>query len=415
MTNLKQCRPGCFSSLMNTSSPPPRGRRFASYAASVATLLASTLLWLAFPVPVSAQPTIITNVAVPWEGLTMDSTLNQIYIFGGENWAPETVVLDGTTFVQSGMGTGWGGSVDAAKSNYWSATVYAGTVIARSGTTHSTLAQVSLGYCPMTTACDAVNRRVWVGAQCGGDMVFAIDADNYSVLAGPLNTGGTMSSVIANPATGRAYIYTSAGSTRVKPPVYSLTANAFDRVVAVNESSNLLYVVSNSGEFQIRNGAADPETLLVSLTPPFSLGDRSVAVNPLLNRLYLANGSSNDIAVLDAISGQSLGNICLGSEVSSVRWIAADPPRNRIMATAIVAGSPRLFVIQDCFVLGLTMHAGITIFGPPGQYQVESATTPNGGTWSPVATVTLTNGPCIYVDLNACISAGRFYRALKLP
>jgi DNA-binding beta-propeller fold protein YncE len=362
-----------------------------------------------------AQPSIITNVAIPWEGIAMDSKLNQIYVFGGENWSPETVVLDGTTFAQSTVGTGWGGSVDSGKSNYWSATVYTGTVIARSGTTHSALAEVSLGYCPMMTSCDAVNRRVWVGAQCGGDMVYAIDADNYSILAGPLNTGGTMSSVIANPATGRAYVFTSAGSTRVKPPTYSLTANAFDRVVAVNETTNLLYVVSNSGEFQIRNGAADPETLLVSFTPPFSVGDRSVAVNPLLNRLYLANGSSNNIAVLDAVSGQPLGNISLGPQVTNVRWITVDPPRNRIMATALVAGSPRLFVIQDCFVLGLSMHAGITIFGPPGQYQVESAATPTGGTWSPRATITLTNGPCIYVDLDACISSGRFYRALRLP
>ncbi len=125
--------------------------------------------------------------------LQVNPVLNQIYMAAGGNSSYQVIAVDGGTFAQRNVGEGFSAEVDATNNNYWSAELYLGTVVVRSGTTDGTLTTVQLSACPTETAVDAPHRRVWVAAQCGssgGDPVWAINADTYAVQAGPIGSGG---------------------------------------------------------------------------------------------------------------------------------------------------------------------------------------------------------------------------------
>jgi hypothetical protein len=67
--------------------------------------------------------------------------------------------------------------------------------------------------------------------------------------------------------------------------------------------------------------------------------------------------------------------------------------------------------------LTLQMYAGLTIDGEIGQtYRIEYLSLlGEQNDWLPLATVTLTNTPYLFIDRQAPLSAQRFYRALLSP
>src|SRR5205823_8083163 len=158
-------------------------------------------------------------------------------------------------FSAADVGTGSGASVDVQPNHYWAANIYGRGVLVRDGSTDNVLATIPLGFCPINTAYDSNRNREWVGAQCGpgDDPVFAINAANFNVIAGPIYSGGVMGSIIANGATGRLYLTASGVSKRVDPTTFAVTSNAFGRVMSVNAVTNRLYA-ANGTNLQIING-----------------------------------------------------------------------------------------------------------------------------------------------------------------
>jgi N-acetylneuraminic acid mutarotase len=320
----------------------------------------------------NAQPVVVTNVAAP-AGLTLcavNPALNKLYFAGGDPGAEQMVVMDGVTFSQTAAGSGDDADVDTANNNYWSAGVYSGGVTVWGGD-NSSITNIPLGNCPVRVSVDASHRVAWVGAQCGGgnDPLWAINADTYASVAGPIGSGGVQGFLLVNPATGRLYITPSGVSKRVSPSTFAVSPNAFGNVFAVNPVANLLYAQGSGGALQIINGAPDPEVVLATVAIPFPWGG-PVGVNPALNRIYIGNGASNNIAILDATTGQTVGSVSLGAGVSSVGSVYVDASRNLVYAMAVSAGSSSLWVIQD----GMAQNGAWTEETPaPGPVSSASA------------------------------------------
>jgi len=294
---------------------------------------------------------ILTNIAIPngVGAVDVNAALNEIYLAGGQP-AAQMVVVNGTDYSQTGVGMGNDVGVDVANNSYWSTGIYSGEANVWNSL-NSSLADINLGYCPYNVSVDAPHRVVWIAAQCGAgnDPVWAINADTYAIIDGPIGTGGVENGLVVNPATGRLYIYPNgAVSKRVNPSTFAVTVNGFGQVLAANASANLLYANNNNPftTLQIINGAPDPEVVLTNIPLPFAFRS-PIGVNPVLNRIYIGYNTTNIIAILNATTGQSIGTISLGVGITSVGRIAVDASRNRIYAIAFGGGSTRLYVIQD--------------------------------------------------------------------
>jgi len=308
------------------------------------------LLMLAWTINVVAAPAIVTNFPIPSSSacsVAVNPSLNKIYVSGGASPGHNVIVIDGSTFAQTTVGTGSGVlSVDTVSDRYWAGTVYGGSVIVRDGVTNATVINKGLGYCPIEADVDSVHRRVWVGAQCGGDMVWAIDADTFATIAGPISTGGVLGPIRVNPVTGRLYVYPSGVSKRVNPTTFAVTTNAFGWVAGVNPVANRLYAVSGS-TLQIIDGAPDPEVILASVPLPFiTIAGYPIGVNTALNRIYISSHADYSLYTLDGTTGAGLGSVSLGTGVS-IGDIAVDSTNGRIYMITSTPIGPQLFVLQD--------------------------------------------------------------------
>src|ERR1039457_593559 len=313
--------------------------------------LALTVLTFAGVAPAFAQQ-VVTNVAAP-SGLDLcavNPALNKIYFASGNPAAEQMVVVDGATFSQTGVGFGQGVDVDITNNNYWSAGVYSDSATVWNSSNTALGSAATGSGCAIGVSVDAPHRRVWVGAQCS-DSLWAFNADTHALIAGPISPGGVMGPPLVNPATDRVY-FNAGGSKRVNPSTFGVSANAFGTVIGANASANLLYAV-NSTTLQIVNGAPDPEVVLTNITLPYIFGSR-IGVNPVLNRIYVGYNSTIIVAVLNATTGQGIGNVSLGAGITSVGNIVVDASRNRVYVLASGGGSARLFVIQDTAAQVLT-------------------------------------------------------------
>jgi hypothetical protein len=257
---------------------------------------------------------------------------------------------------------------------------------------------------------DAPHRRVWTSAQCC-DGIWIFNADTYAAVAGPISVGGVGGNIIVNPASGVGYFENSSGSQRVNPSTFAVTANAFGQVFGANASANLLYAATNSGTtLQIINGAVFPETILTNITLPYAFGNY-IGVNPAYNRIYIGYGSTNIVAILNATTGQFIGNISLGAGVTGVGKIVVDTTRNIVYVDAVKGGSQYLYVIRDTPLLGVGAFGSQTALYWPASatnYVLQSTTNPASSNWT-----TVSNGtPLVGLAVTNALPAA-YFRLLK--
>jgi DNA-binding beta-propeller fold protein YncE len=200
------------------------------------------------------------------------------------------------------------------------------------------------GYLPATIAVDANRRQVWAGAQggAGNDPLFLFNADTNAQIAGPIGSGGVMSQIVVNPATGKLYFTPSGTSSEVNPTTYAVTATGFGVVQAVDDVQDLLFA-TGTNSLQVINGATDTikSTTNLSYTPV------GMAVNKALKHVYLANLNGTTVEIRSE-GGTLLGSYSLGSG-NQPNAIAADSIRGRIYVevynTSSMAWS--VWVIED--------------------------------------------------------------------
>ncbi|MGB6518778.1 MAG: hypothetical protein WBE79_09790 [Candidatus Cybelea sp.] len=213
-----------------------------------------------------------------------------------------------------------------------------------SGVTDSSVARVSLSDCPVTSWIDGKRRYAWVAAQCGADNdpVWAINADTYKVVAGPLGSGGVMGGIsVLNPVTGKYYFDNSVGNFEVNPlRSFTLSPTSFGLVLGVNGTTDVLYA-------QVANGLniVAGRTEKVSKTVPLSYTPSFMGVNPNLNHVYLSAGR-NSIQVREGTAGTLLKTIELAPDIR-IEVLGADYMRARIYAIGISGSNYYLYQIKD--------------------------------------------------------------------
>lgn len=273
-----------------------------------------------------------------WKGtccyIAIDPVLNRIYISSGSRLkGNRTAVVDGSTLgtVTTVKGFGGANNVDSRTHNVWLPGLYAGNVAVYSGTTDSIVTKVPLGDCPVNSWIDARRRYAWIAAQCGSyrDPVWAVNADTYAIVAGPIRTPGVMGINVVNPVTGKFYVGKNnpLGYFEVDPVTFKASSTPFGMVLGVNNRTDLLYSQATNG-LVIVDGRSEKirKTVRLPYVPSF------MAVNPSLNHIYLSEGS-NVIEVRDGNTGMLLKTKMLPAGFY-IKSLAADHTRARIYAVA---------------------------------------------------------------------------------
>jgi DNA-binding beta-propeller fold protein YncE len=320
-----------------------------TFTARTACIGAQTLLFIvSFAVYAAAQTTLAT-VPVPSNAccsVAVNAPLNKIYVSGGASDNQKVFVIDGNTFKGGVAGTGSGASVDTKTGNYWAATVYGGSAIVRGGRDNLEIITVSVSEgCPVSTALDGKGRRAWVANQCGrgSDPVFAFDADNFTLISGPIRTGGVLGPAVVNPVTGRLYVGPSGVSRRVNPKTFEVTENSFGVVQAIDPVTGKLYAISDT-TLQIVDGVPDPEVIAVSV--PLEYSPSGVEVNHALGHLYLSNPVKSTVEIRNLTTGALIDTIPLEAGVSPLS-IGVDSTRSRLYVSAANSDKHFLYVIKD--------------------------------------------------------------------
>ncbi|MGB8909987.1 MAG: hypothetical protein WCC84_14675 [Candidatus Cybelea sp.] len=300
----------------------------------------------------SARPDAIKQIQIATYSccyMAVDPALNHIYISSGINLSGNhTTVVDGggSSFSIVATVTGFGGAnnVDSKTHNIWLPGLYGGDVDVYSGVTESSVATVSLSACPVTSWVDGKRRYAWVAAQCGADNdpVWAINADTYTVVAGPIGSGGVMGGIsVLNPVTGKYYFDNSVGNFEVNPlKSFALTPTSFGLVLGANGTTDVLYAQAANGLNIVAGRTEKVErTVPLSYTPSF------MGVNPNLNHIYLSAGQ-NSIQVREGTAGKLLKTIKLASDIR-IAALGADYMRARIYAVGISGSNYYLYQIKD--------------------------------------------------------------------
>jgi hypothetical protein len=113
---------------------------------------------------------------------------------------------------------------------------------------------------------------------------------------------------------------------------------------------------------QIINGANDPESVLTNVTLPFTIDTAGpIAIARARNQLYIPNGASNNIAVVDGRNGRTIKVFALEPKfglVDQVRGVAIDESRSRVYAVARTrGGSCCLYAISDGIQTAISIPA----------------------------------------------------------
>jgi len=280
--------------------------------------------------------------------MAVDPVLNRIYISRTANPSgSNTTVVDGSSFSILATVRGFGGAnnVDPKTHNVWLPGLYGGNVEVYSGITNSAVTTVSLGACPVGSWIDGRRRYAWVAAQCGNnhDPVWAINADTYAIVAGPIRTPGVMGPTIVNPVTGKFYVNkNSGGNFEINPVSFKASATSFGVALAVDRITDLLYAQVADG-LNIVDGRSEriKQTVTLSYSPGF------IGVNSHLNHIYLSAGR-NSIEVREGNNGMLLKTLTLASGANIVS-LGADQRCARIYALAASNGYDYLYAIKDIY------------------------------------------------------------------
>ncbi len=309
--------------------------------------------------PASAQK-IIAQIPIPSNSccsVTVNPALNLVYTSGGYSGGQTVTSIDGQALSVITSVFGSGAAVDTKTDNYWAAGVYSGSAMVYSGSTNSEIRNVPLGGCPGQVAFDCKVRRVWAAAQCGGgnDPLYAVNADTFAVVAGPIGSGGVQGPIIANPSSGALFIAPGGVSKRVDGKTFAVTNNGFGQVVAVDSVLDKLYAISGTN-LQIVNGKTNPEAILKTVALGYAPGG-SGAVNNALDHLYLENPAGDSIDIRNDATGKLITTVPLGTGNSPLA-MAADSTRGRLYVTVGNNGSISLFVIDDSSTARVCLSRG---------------------------------------------------------
>lgn len=361
------------------------------------------------------QTSSITIGGVP-NVVAVNPTSNKIYVGNGSN----ITVIDGadnsTTTIAVGN-TPSAIAVNPVTGKIYVANRFSNNVTVIDGGT-STTATVSTGMNPTAVALDQVSNKIFVANSGDGTVTVINGADNSTTL---VIVGGNPQSAAVNPVTGKVYIGNTLGET-----VTILDANSNSIITAVpgvaragslvvNPVTNQVYFTdSGNPDLSVIDGTTNtsmlvaltgvPATIAVNATdgtvcvplvstdqvqlleplagPSLNVGVSpvGVAVNPLTNRIYVANRYSDDVSVIDGATYPLPG---VNGELSSAPGAAILNPVN-----------------DKLYVVNAAVNAVTVIDGTTGTFHPI----PVGNSPQDIAVNPLTNLVYVTNDLDSTVS-----------
>src|SRR5438874_11190194 len=222
-----------------------------------------TLLLIQLTTAGAAAQNVLAKIPIPASSATgqvaVNRVLNRVYVSAGFSSGGTLTVIDGKTLtVLTTISNLNGVNVDLKNDNFWTGNLTGGQVLTYSGSTNTQISANTVGFCPGETAFDGLHRRFWVGAQCGAgnDPIFVFNADTFALIAGPIETGGTMGPIIVNPVNGKLYVESGGVSKEVDPNTFAVTPTGFGTVMAVDSHKSKVFATSGNN-LQIINAAND--------------------------------------------------------------------------------------------------------------------------------------------------------------
>ena len=260
--------------------------------------------------------------------LAVDPVRNKVYVVGKDD--NSLTVIDGASNTPALLVTGTrpaSVAVNPLTNKIYVANLADSTVTAVDGVTGAA-STIHVGTAPVTVDVDPVANKIYT-ANSGSSDVTVIDGGTNITTS--IRAGTNPIGVIVNPQTGKAYVASSGDNTitvidsaagiRSTILVGSFPANPSFFRMAVNQITNRIYVpISGTGVVTAIDGATNGTSNIIVGGSPFA-----VAVNPVTNRVYVANGTSG-LAVIDA-NTNLVTTIPIGFNFFDV---AANPITNRI-------------------------------------------------------------------------------------
>ena len=300
----------------------------------------------------AAAQTVLAKIPIPASSangqVVVNRVLNRVYVSAGFSSGGTLTVIDGKTLtvlttISNSNGVNW----DLKNDNFWTGNLTGGQVLTYSGSTNTQISANTVGFCPGETAFDGLHRRFWVGAQCGAgnDPIFVFNADTFALIAGPIETGGTMGPIIVNPINGKLYVESGGVSKEVDPNSFAVTLTGFGTVLAVDAHKQKVFATSGNN-LQIISAATDKVVTTVPLS--YTPGSQ-IAVNNALRHIYLLNPAANKIEVrgiFREVQGPLVATWPLGAG-NTPQGIVADSVRGRVYVVVNNSGSYSLWAIED--------------------------------------------------------------------
>ena len=143
-----------------------------------------------------------------------------------------------------------------------------------------------------------------------------------------------------------AVLLLPAGNSSAQTVSATLPAGTAPQSVAVNPVSNQIYVANGgSNTVTVIDGATNATTTVAAGTVP-----RSVAVNPVTNQIYVANDGSNNVTVIDGATNAT-STVAPGTSPFSV---AVNPVTNKIYVANGNSANVTLLTEQQVQMIPLT-------------------------------------------------------------
>jgi YVTN family beta-propeller protein len=219
------------------------------------------------------------------------------------------------------------------------------------GTTNTVAATLPLGFAPRAVTVDSVKNRVYaagVNQTSGMVAVTKIDGQSNNVIVGPVPVFGPITSEVPvpiadDPADDRLYV---ADATRDLVQVVSLSAvppiavGAYPDAMVFDAATNRVYVANgHSNNVSVIDTQSNKvvATILVGGNP------QGIALNTRTDRIFVTNTGDNTVSVISTASNSVVATLPAGPEPIGV---AADPVTNRIIV-GNYDGSDRTVTIID--------------------------------------------------------------------
>ena len=261
---------------------------------------------------------------------------NQIYV---TNAASNTVtVINGATNATTTVSVGTvpqAVAVNAVTNQIYVANYGSNTVTVIDGATNATTT-VSVGSGPFAVAVNPVTNQIYVAN---------LDSNTVTVINGSTNATTTVSvgsepgSVTVNPVTNKIYVANTNPATNTVTVIdgatnatTSLSIEDYLLGVAVNPITNQIYVgntnLANSNNVTVLNGETNAFTATVNLelNPNLNESPGAMAINPVTNKIYVAQPNINTVVVIDGATN-STTFVSAGTDPEPV---AVNPVTNEI-------------------------------------------------------------------------------------